>query len=69
MDVAVLQRVIGGQNRSAGITEYGRNSLLFQTFPKNLRACFNHKIIRPVWRCLSSLKTAIDACPFWGEME
>ena len=47
MDIAVLQRVIGGQNRAAGIAEYGGNALLFQTFPENLRACFDHKSIRP----------------------
>ena len=46
MNVAELQRVIGGQNRAAGIAKDRRNSLLLQTFPQNLRARFHHKIDR-----------------------
>jgi len=58
VDIAVLQRVIGGQNRAPRIAEYRCNTLLFQTFPKNLRASFLNKIVRPVLPELSTLTEA-----------
>ena len=49
MNIAVLQGIIGREDRAAGIAQYSGNALLFQTFPHDLRASFDHKIIHPEW--------------------
>ena len=43
MDVAVLQGVVGRQNRAARIAEDVLYSLALQAFPKNLRSRFCHE--------------------------
>src|ERR1700694_3649651 len=48
MDIAVFQRVVGGKDGAAGITENSCHPLLLQTFPKYLRACLHHKIFHPI---------------------
>ena len=50
MDLAVLQRVIGRQNRPAGIAEYLLHALALQAFPKNSRP--SHSFFRSLIRRL-----------------
>ena len=38
MDIAALQRVVGRQNRTTGVTEYMRHPLALEAFPQNARA-------------------------------
>jgi hypothetical protein len=42
MDLAVLQGIVGRQDRAAGISEDVGYALAFQAFPQNLRSSFCH---------------------------